>query len=307
MSETLYQNTVPTNGLTALSIVTPFHKNDPTILLDILAKQARGLAVELIIIDDGSCSECLTNRVEAIVDRFEAPALLITCNTNQGRSAARNRLISQASAPYILFLDSDMAPDSDTFLKDWLDLIEKAKPSIAYGGFSTLQVPQLPKLALARALAERNDCHSADERTQRGALAVATSNLLVRADIMHDVRFDSDFQGWGWEDVDWALRAEAAGYEIRHVPIPATHMGLDVPAVLLDKFAKAGPNFRKILERHPAMHMTQGTKLAKVLRHMPFKGRVRQLLKATALNEKMPIKWRSGAARIWRALWAIQK
>jgi glycosyltransferase involved in cell wall biosynthesis len=307
MSETIYTNSIENDGKFALSIVTPFHKNDPSLLLDILAKQGRDLPIELIIVDDGSGSEVLTQKMMQAVKAFPVPATLITFHENKGRSVARNRLMQQAAAPYILFLDSDMAPDSDGYLQDWLDLIVKAKPTIAYGGFTTLQVPKLPELALARALAERGDCHGARERVRKGALAVATSNLLVRADIMQEVSFDSDFTGWGWEDVDWALRAADAGYAIAHVAIPATHMGLDIPEVLLDKFAKAGPNFRRIIARHPNMQKTSGTKLAKLFGYLPFQSPLRKILHATAMNNAMPLKWRSRAARMWRALWASYK
>jgi glycosyltransferase involved in cell wall biosynthesis len=304
---TLYSNTGKAADEIAMSIVTPFHKNDPAFLLDILARQSQGLKVELIVVDDGSGCDELTKSVQRAIDAFPTFATLVTIHQNSGRSTARNRLIQQARAPYILFLDSDMAPDNETFLQDWLDLIVQIKPTIAYGGFTTLQVPKSPELALARCLAERGDCHSARERVQRGALAVATSNLLVRADIMAKVSFDSEFTGWGWEDVDWALRAADAGYAISHVPIPATHMGLDTPEVLLDKFAKAGPNFRRIVARHPNMQTTSGTKLAKLLGNLPFQGPFRRLLHATALNDNMPLMWRSRAARIWRALWASYK
>jgi glycosyltransferase involved in cell wall biosynthesis len=304
VSETIHTNTVARAETVALSVVTPFHKNDPKLLLDILAKQGMGKNIELIVVDDGSGLEYMTRDVTAMIDAFPTPACLITFHVNKGRSAARNRLIGEARAPYILFLDSDMAPDSDDFLQDWLDLIDRQMPTIAYGGFTTLQVPDEPELALARALAERGDCHSARERVSRGALAVATSNLLVRADIMRDVSFDSDFSGWGWEDVDWALRAAEAGYAISHVEIPATHMGLDVPEVLLDKFAKAGPNFRLIASRHPQLNTTKGSKLAKLLGNLPMQAPIRALLHKIAMAPRISLIWRSRAARIWRALWA---
>ncbi len=307
MSETIHANQIARDHDVALSIVTPFHKNDPSLLLTILMCQCTGQNVELIIVDDGSDNPVLTNSVVGFVDAFPVPARMITFATNQGRSAARNRLIENANAPYILFLDSDMAPDSDHFIADWLALIKRVQPAIAYGGFTTLQVPDVPSLRLARALAQRGDCHGAKVRVAKGPLAVATSNLLVRADIMQVVRFDSDFVGWGWEDVDWALRAARAGYAISHVSIPATHMGLDEPAVLMEKFAKAGPNFRLIVERHPKMHFTQGTRVAKVLGFFPLQKLLRGLLYKTALSDAMPIGLRSIAARAWRALWASFK
>lgn len=304
MSETLHTNKLAPSDDVALSIVTPFHKNDPSLLLEILARQSKGKNIELIIVDDGSALPSLTNAVVSLVDAFPAPACLITLHANKGRAGARNRLIQQAQAPYILFLDSDMAPDFDHFVLDWLNLIESTAPNIAYGGFTTKQVPDLPELALARTLAERIDCQNASERVARGGLSVATSNLLVRADIMAKVSFDSDFSGWGWEDVDWALRAAKAGYSISHVDIPATHMGLDVPEVLLEKFAKAGPNFRLIASRHPDMQTTKGSQFASILGKLPLQTLIRKFVRALALSEAVPLVWRGRAARVWRALWA---
>jgi glycosyltransferase involved in cell wall biosynthesis len=304
MSETIHTNAHPMRDDVALSIVTPFYKNDPALLLSILSRQSEGRNIELIIVDDGSGDAELTASVIANIDAFRGPACLITLHNNQGRSAARNRLIAAARAPYILFLDSDMAPDSDHFLSNWLGLIDKTMPSIAYGGFTTKQIPDKPELGLARALAERVDCQNASQRAARGGLAVATSNLLVRSDILEKISFDSDFSGWGWEDVDWALRAAKAGFPITHVEIPATHMGLDIAAVLLDKFAKAGPNFRLISLRHPDIKNTNGTKLATILGVLPFQGLLRNTLYAIALNEKIPMQGRSLAARAWRAVWA---
>lgn len=304
MSETIYANKIVKGDNLALSVVTPFHKNDPQLLLEIVAQQSVGKPIEVIIVDDGSGDPALTQSVQTLVDAFPVPATLITFEANKGRSSARNRLIKEAAAPYILFLDSDMAPDHESFVQDWLDLISHEKPEIAYGGYTTLQVPDVPELALARALAERGDCHSALERAPRGALAVATSNLLVRGDIMNAVSFDSDFSGWGWEDVDWALRAAKAGYTITHVQIPATHMGLDVAHVLLDKFAKAGPNARLIMARHPDMQATRGTKLAEALAFVPFPDAIKTIVKHIALNASAPMGARSWAARMWRAMWA---
>jgi glycosyltransferase involved in cell wall biosynthesis len=303
MSETTYANPLVVRKDLRLSVVTPFFKNDPSLLINILSKQGDGKNIELIIIDDGSGMADLTAQVMAQIDRFPAPARLITLHDNVGRSGARNRLIAQAKAPYVLFLDSDMAPDTDHFLDDWLALIDTQLPTIAYGGFTTKQVPDLPELALARALAERMDCQNARQRAARGGMALATSNLVVRTDILAEVRFDSDFVGWGWEDVDWALRASKAGYAIAHVEIPATHMGLDRADVVLDKFAKAGPNFRLIQSRHPDMSFTSGTRVAKLMSKLPFTSLLRGMFRRVALTEGLPMQWRSIAARAWRASW----
>ncbi len=304
MSETIFTNAVKVAGPLALTIATPFFRNDPSKLIDILSGQIAGKAVELIVVDDGSQDQAVTAKLEATLKRLAVPASLITLHVNQGRSAARNRLIAGAKAPVILFLDSDMAPDTPGFVADWLKLALDPSTEIAYGGFSTLQVPDCAALALAKMVAEQSECLAASVRQSRGALAVATSNLLVRKTILDDTPFDAGFYGWGWEDVDWALRAEAKGYGVLHVDIPATHLGLDNAATLLDKFAKAGPNFRRMVERHPSMATLPGTKLARILAHVPARSWIKSVVKCIVLFHALPLAIRSRGARLWRALWA---
>lgn len=304
MSETIFTNGLQATLPLALSVVTPFYRNDPSVLLEILSDQMAGEAVELILVDDGSGDQAITDTLEAKLNALSVPASLITLHQNQGRSAARNRLIAEAKAPVILFLDSDMAPDAPSFVQDWLKIARDPTAEIAYGGFSTLQVPDCAALALAKMVAEKSDCASARERSEKGALAVATSNLMVRKTILDETPFDAGFSGWGWEDVDWALRADAKGYQVRHVDIPATHLGLDDAATLLDKFAKAGPNFRRMIDRHPAMAELTGTKLARILARVPARSWIKIMLRALILSETLPLKLRAQGARLWRALWA---
>ncbi|MEN9855186.1 MAG: hypothetical protein RLZZ157_312 [Pseudomonadota bacterium] len=304
MSEALFTNEVAADAPLALSIVMPFYRNDPSALLFALSRQVKGLPVELLILDDGSGDAALLQKVQAQLATCPVPATFIACAHNFGRSHARNRLKQAAKAPYLLLLDSDMLPDSDHFVADWLALIARDAPAVAYGGFSVLQVPDVPELAFARTLAQRSDCQNAQEREKRGVMAVATSNLLVRADILAQVSFDSAFKGWGWEDVEWALRVQKAGHPVQHVDIPATHMGLDRADIILDKFAQAGANFKTFVQLHPDMESFPALRLAMLVRHIPFRGALKALTRAVALHPAVPLPLRCQSARLWRALWA---
>ena len=59
-------------------------------------------AVEVIVVDDGSTDDTLSRVLE-----IDDPRLTVLAQTNCGPSAARNRGIAMASAPFIGFLDSD--------------------------------------------------------------------------------------------------------------------------------------------------------------------------------------------------------
>ena len=52
--------------------------------------------------------------------------------TNVGRSAIRNFLASQATYPYLLFLDSDVYLPNSLFLQQYIDVMDSA--SVIYGG-----------------------------------------------------------------------------------------------------------------------------------------------------------------------------
>jgi|GEM_PF-1131520 len=308
IAQTSFTNGKKTKGKPSLSVLMPVYKNDPSRLLTALAKEIglpRNLPdLELVIVDDGSLMPELSKKIIAGIEAVNAPSKLITFEKNQGRAAARNTLIENSKGSYLLFLDSDMLPDSNHFLADWLEFINKTAPSIAYGGFSMLQASKEPEYALARALASRIDCLNAVQRNARGPLAVATSNLVVRRDIMVEVPFDSDFVGWGWEDVDWALRANIADFSVVHVEIPATHLGIDLDKDIMTKFQKAGPNFRHITNRHPEMLALDSTKAARLLAIFPALDYVAPVVYWFATCKIWPIKIRSKAARLWRSIWA---
>lgn len=307
----IYTNShFPCKAPIKLSIVTPIYKNDPSPLLAKISDEINNSNfdknIELICVDDGSKSPELIEKIKSHLDKISIAAKLVAFVENQGRSAARNALIENSNGAFLLFLDSDMLPDCPNFIAKWLDFIDNSAPTIAYGGFSTAQIEDNKELALAKELAGHTDCLSAMERNERGPLAVATSNLLVRRDIVQEVPFDCGFKGWGWEDVDWALRAHQAKFAIVHFENSATHLGLDIPEVLLDKLAQAGPNFRHIAMRHPQMLKLQSTKAARLIAKLPFLVSFAPALKYLILETNLPIKLKANLARLWRATHAAK-
>ncbi|WP_340646310.1 glycosyltransferase family A protein [Phenylobacterium sp.] len=298
MTEVLFDNKLWTQGRPALSILTPFKGDDPTPLLAALARETGD--AELVILDDGSNDAELAARVEIAVAALPFPARFVRLARNQGRSKGRNRLVSHARAGHYLFLDSDMLPDTPTFIADWLALIATQNPAVAFGGFSLDQAPPNPEHALHRAMAGQSDCLPA---TQRALMPekIFTSNLLVRADVFAAESFDEGFAGWGWEDVEWGMRV-AHRWPILHVENTATHLGLDTARTLADKYEQSAGNFARVVASHHAVISRYPSyKVARVLKRAPLRALWRPLLKAYALTESAPLKTRAFALRLYRA------
>lgn len=287
-----------------LSVLIPFLRDDPTDLINQLALEATQLngAVEVILLDDGTQDAALTGRLMHQISHCPLlPVCLISLSANEGRSIGRNRLATQARGGFLLFLDSDMKPDRPSFLRAWLDLVEAGQTQIAFGGFTLLQAPDAPRFAVHRAMASKSDCLEPEVRQLHPEKYVFTSNLLINRDILSEENFDPAFSGWGWEDVEWAMRVSRR-YRVDHVDIPATHMGLDTASALATKYEQSVPNFARVLAKHPDFVTAYPSyRIARLIRRLPGRRLLRSLLRGIIKAEPLPAKLRGFCLRLYRA------
>jgi len=304
---TVFDTPAWTGAAPRLSVLVPFMRDDPRPLLESLGRQADGLAgvVEIVLLDDGGCDEALAAGVRAALDRLPLPARLVRLHANEGRAKGRNRLVSHARAAHLLFLDADMLPDSDDFLRCYLNLIASDDPAVAFGGFSVLQAPPHRRHALHRRMALGSDCLPAAARARAPEKYLYTSNLLIRRDVFQSETFDEQFTGWGWEDVEWGMRV-GRRWPIVHIDNPATHLGLDTAAALIGKYRQSVANFARILAIHPQVVAAYPSyRVAKALRRAPLRRLWRPLLAWTAQQDWAPAAPRALALRLYRcALYA---
>jgi glycosyltransferase involved in cell wall biosynthesis len=285
-----------------LSVLVPFLRDDPTGLLTALAREGPlEERVELITLDDGTGDDLLAARVAAAVHELPLPAAFLRLRENDGRAKGRNRLARHARGRFLLFLDSDMLPDGDRFLRTYLELIAAEQPEVAFGGFSLLQAPLRPEHALHRAMTLKSDCSPVEVRRREPEKHVYTSNLLVRRDVFLADPFDEAFRGWGWEDVEWALRV-SQHHPIRHVDNTATHLGLEPAASIAAKYEEAAPNFARLVQAHrQAISHYPSYRAALLLRRLPLLRLWRPAFKAVALQSGAPLPLRDLAMRLYRA------
>lgn len=286
-----------------MSVLIPFYRDDPTPLVSALAAEisAHELPIEIVLFDDGEPDPELNARIARAVDALRAPARLLTARRNVGRAAGRNRLASAAIGEWQLFLDADMTV-SEHFLRTWLEQIDGFEFDAAFGGY-TADPAQEKSHHLHAALARSSDENSAQCRNEIGATAFCTSNLLARAELMRKVGFDEHFTGWGWEDVDWAVRADQIG-KLMHIDNPAGHAGWQSPDILLGKFRDAARNYARLLEKHPELAALPGARAARILKAIPGQALLRGVWALMAQSPIAPMKARTTALKLWRASWA---
>ena len=286
-----------------VSVLIPFLNDDPRRLIAALDREAGPLrgAVELVLLDDGTGDDEMAHEITAAVEALKLPARLIRLLANEGRAKGRNRLARHARGQWLLFLDSDMLPDSPDFLRRYVALVRESKPAVVFGGFSLDQAPPRPEHALHRALAMRSDCAPAAVRGLHPEKYVFTSNLLIRRDVFESEAFDEGFRGWGWEDVEWGVRVSRR-FAIGHIDNPATHLGLDRPEVIAEKYEQSVRNFARIAASHPDVVRTYPSyKAARLMKKAPLRNMWRPALKALALAGPAPMGLRTFSMRLYRA------
>ncbi|MEM9600189.1 MAG: glycosyltransferase family 2 protein [Pseudomonadota bacterium] len=285
-----------------LSILIPFYRDDPSVLLRSLdAQSVESSRVEILIMDDGTGDADLTQTATTTVSQMTLPTILHTAEANRGRSATRNALQELAKSDWVLFLDADMRIDHPDFLSRYLDRITANDSDIIFGGFDVEDRAEDRDTDLHRVLSQRSDCLSAVHRMQNGAQHVASSNLCVRRSVLEAQPFDPEFQGWGWEDSEWAARVSET-HRLLHIDNPAVHLGLETTETLLSRFASSGANYRRYVEAHPTL--AQSLPLFKIttrLRHVPGHALSRLPLRTLVRMQALPTRLRVMALKLWRA------
>ncbi|HAF80223.1 MAG TPA: glycosyl transferase, partial [Brevundimonas sp.] len=109
------------------------------------------------------------------------------------------------------------------------------------------------------------------------------------------------FTGWGWEDVEWAMRV-ARRFQVVHIDNPATHMGLDTVPDLARKFDQGAANFARVVALHPEIVQTYPSyKAARALKRLPSLPLIRRMARSAALSPLLPPRTRAFALRLYRA------
>ena len=286
-----------------LSVLIPFYRDNPSMLLSELLAQAERLrGVEILIYDDGTLDPKICATLAAQVKDASSPVTLLIAEQNMGRATARNTLQEKARGEWVLFLDADMRPGSEQFLSNYIALIEADAGDIIFGGFT---VPETASRSeeLHRALSEVSDCLAFSERQAAGPQYVATSNLCVRKAVLLAEPFDSGFVGWGWEDSEWAARV-ARRYTLIHAENTALHLGLESDDTLLKRFKESAHNYKRFTSLHPDLAQTLTLyRLTEKLRKFPLHRLCRPFMRGAVKFHALPIRFRVLALKFWRASW----
>ena len=195
--------------------------------------------------------ETITQAHHLTLAAFPGPNAVHLARTCPNRTAARDWLIRQAPADWILFLGPDNLPAAPDFLTQYLAAAHAAEgPGAILGGLSI--VNSLPELHawLGPSGTGLEAAAPADSRAAAPGLFVSSANLLVHRDILTAIPFDDGFTSDAQADLDWGIRVHAA-YPIHHIDNSVIRGEPGADERYLDAAESCGPGLARLLRRHP--------------------------------------------------------
>ncbi|MGE8556318.1 MAG: glycosyltransferase family 2 protein [Chryseobacterium jejuense] len=256
-----------------LSICIPVYNFDVRELVFDLKKEidSQNIDAEIILIDDASKEESRqTNReLQNITNRF------IFLEENIGRSRIRNLFQQYADGEFFLFLDCDGKIEEKNFLKNYIQFIrEHPNTQVIYGGREVLNSASDPDHYLRWKFAVERENLPVVLRNEKPYLSFQTNNFVIRKEVLERVKFNPEFQKYGYEDLLFAMDLKANYIKIDHIDNPILNNDLESNIVYLGKVEESVESLSHMLKDETLNSKLSEVKLVRIynkLKNTSFK------------------------------------
>jgi glycosyltransferase involved in cell wall biosynthesis len=231
-----------------ISILIPSYNYNTLPLVTTLHRQAilENIPFEIIVQDDASPTNENTtlnikiNKLENC--RFERN------ETNLGRGANRNSLVTKANFDWVLLMDCDMLPQRDNFIKNYIENTRNHNGTAFFGGI--LYHTEKPKEdeVLRWVFGKSREEIPLEKRISKPHHYALISNILIRKEVLISYPFDSEIYNYGYEDIVFILNLKKHNIPITHIENPAYHLNLEKSKVFLEKFHSSLQNLKLVLD-----------------------------------------------------------
>lgn len=219
-----------------ISILIPCYNYNAYDLVSRLEKECLtlGIVFEIISIDDASFSTL--NEVNQKINML-TNCKFFESKKNIGRVANRQLLSQKAQYKWLLYIDVDVKPLSDNFIKVYVNEIKKGF-EVVFGGFNYKNIERNNLRYLFGK--SREDVQSVI-RNKNPYKYIISSNFLVKKVIFDKINKNININGYGMDYFFGALLKENL-VSINHIDNEVTHYGLDDNSKFLAKTKEALEN-----------------------------------------------------------------
>ena len=230
-----------------LSVLIPVYNYDIRLLVRTVHEQllASQITFEIICLDDASKSGFSTINSEI---NTLAHVAYHSSSKNSGRVATRQALAKQAKYDWLLFLDADVIPKSETFITDYLSYTNSNYEAV-YGGFIyTDETPKAEHL-LRWTYGKSNEQVVASKRNKTPYRIVISANFMIKKQLFLDINSEITQRGYGYDNYFGAL-LKTKKSAVFHTDNEVYHQGLESNESYLNKIEQSVDTLLKLDAEH---------------------------------------------------------
>jgi len=231
-----------------LSVLIPVYNRDVTDLVNELHRQclAQNVEFEILALDDCSPDILIQETNSEIrLEHFQ----FIKVEENVGNAEARNILARTAKFNWLLFLDADMIPVQESYIREYLHEIRLADFDIMSGGILyEKEVPPEFRLKWLHGTKTEEQVEYKDPY-----LEIRGNNFLVRKEIFLQNPFGGLPESYGYVDTHFGLKLKQSKARVKIIDNPCYHLGLETAEKFVAKHRKSVRNAFWLYRHHPEM------------------------------------------------------
>lgn len=215
-----------------LSILIPVYNYNVYPLVSELHKQCLecGINFEILVYNDGgTLFENENLKIKEFVD-----CNYISSYNNIGRTQARNTLSTYAKFQSLLFLDADVIPSTNIFIKNYMCYILESNYDVVIGGCSYKIESLKENNHLRFYYGIKREQQSALTRNQKKYAYILSGNMLIKKNIFEKVNYKDATKYYGM-DIFLSYNLMINGNTVYHIDNSIYHLGLENDAVFFEK------------------------------------------------------------------------
>ncbi|THF51457.1 glycosyltransferase family 2 protein [Flavobacterium supellecticarium] len=219
------------------SILIPTYNDDVSNLTRSLIKQGNALQLsfEIICWDDCSSDSVASQNNKALCAEFDNYSYYRSA-TNLGDTQTRTSLALKAKYDWLLFVDSDVLPGSETFLKKYVAFIGSQNP-IIFGGCQYSDHHENQATMLRWTFGHSRESQTAESRNQKPYHYIFSSNFLTDKNTFLSIKFPKkNIYGM---DSFFSYQLYQKAIPVLHIDNPILHLGLDKNEIFFQKSLEA--------------------------------------------------------------------
>jgi hypothetical protein len=215
-----------------LSILIPTYNYNVIPLVSELHKQCLecGIDFEIIVFNDGGT---LFENENLNVSEFNN-CKYVSSTINIGRTQARKTLSNNAKYNLLLFLDADVLPTTNNFIKNYINTIVARDYDVIIGGCS-YKIESLKKENNLRYFyGVKREQQTALKRNQKKYTYVLSGNMIIKKKVFEEVNYKEITKYYGM-DIFLSYKLMINGNSVFHIDNSIFHLGLENDTTFFDK------------------------------------------------------------------------